>query len=57
VYSSTLSLNSALDGVGSQRHAPASLLPERDPVPILQEAGWAPLPMWTGARNIDSAGF
>ena len=26
-YSSTLSLNSALDGVGGQRHAPAALPP------------------------------
>ena len=21
---------------------------ERDPVPIVQEAGWAPVPVWTG---------
>ena len=27
-YSSTLSLTSALDGVGGQRHAPAALPPE-----------------------------
>jgi len=24
---------------------------ERDPVPIVQEAGWAPGPVWTGAEN------
>ena len=34
-YSSTLSLISALDGVGCQCQAPAALPPgERDPVPI-----------------------
>jgi hypothetical protein len=32
----------ALDGVGGQRHVPATLTRETDPVPIVQEAGWAP---------------
>ena len=31
MYSSTLSLTSALDGVGGQRHATASLLPGERP--------------------------
>jgi hypothetical protein len=31
-------------GVSGQRHAPAALLP---PVPTVQEAGWAPEPVWT----------
>jgi hypothetical protein len=40
-YSSYSFLSSVLDGDG-QRHAPAELYhPERIPVPILQEAGWA----------------
>ena len=26
--------------------------PEKDPVPIVQEAGWAPGPVWTGAENL-----
>ena len=26
--------------------------PRKDPVPILQEAGWAPGPVWTGAENL-----
>ena len=26
--------------------------PEEDPVPIVQEAGWAPGPVWTGAENL-----
>jgi hypothetical protein len=33
-YSSTLSLTSALDGVGGQRHAPAALPRKRHPIPI-----------------------
>jgi len=28
--------------------------PEKDPVPIVQEAGWAPGPVWTGDENIAS---
>jgi hypothetical protein len=36
-------------GVSGQRHAPAALLPpEKGPsVPIVQEAGWSPEPIWT----------
>jgi hypothetical protein len=26
--------------------------PGKDPVPILQEAGWAPGPVWAGAENL-----
>jgi hypothetical protein len=30
-------------GMSGQRHAPAALNPgERTPVPVIQEAGWAP---------------
>ena len=35
-------------GVGGRLHAPAALPPGKDPVPIVQEAGWAPGPAWTG---------
>ena len=35
-----------------QRHAPAVFTPGKDPVPIVQEAGWAPGPVWTGAENL-----
>jgi len=36
-----------------QRHAPAAVfIPGKDPVPIVQEAGWAPGPVWTGAENL-----
>ena len=44
-------------GVGGQRHAPAALPPERDPVPIVQEAGWAPGLVWTGAENLAHTGI
>jgi hypothetical protein len=28
-----------------------TLTPGKDPVPILQEAGWAPGPVWTGGKS------
>jgi hypothetical protein len=36
--------------VGGQRHASAALPPGKRLVPIVQEAGWAPGPVWTGAE-------
>ena len=42
--------------VGGQRHTPAAL-PRNDPVPIVQEAGWAPGPVWTAAENLAPPGF
>jgi hypothetical protein len=39
-------------GVGGQRHFPAAFTPGKDPVPILQEAGWAQGPVWIGAENL-----
>jgi len=38
-------------GVGGQPHAPASSTPGKDPVPTVQEAGWAPGPVWTGEKS------
>jgi len=38
-------------GVGSQPHAPAASTPGKDAVPIVQEAGWAPGPVWTGGKS------
>ena len=29
----------------------------RDPAPIVQEAGWAPWPVWTSAENLASTGI
>jgi hypothetical protein len=31
--------------------------PGKDPVPTVQEAGWAPGPVWTGAENLAPTGF
>ena len=31
--------------------------PRNDPVPIVQEAGWAPGPVWTGAENLAPTGI
>ena len=36
---------------------PGHFNPEKDPVPIVQEAGWAAGPIWTGAENIAPTGF
>ena len=51
-YSPTFSWPRHLDGVGGQHHAPVALPPGKDPVTIVQEAGWAPGPVWTGAENL-----
>ena len=40
-YSSTLSLTSALDGVGGQRHAPAALPPGKTRYPMYRRLGGA----------------
>jgi len=37
-------------GVGGQRHRPGPL--EKDWVSIVQEAGWATGPVWTGAESL-----
>jgi len=44
-------------GVSGQRHAPVPLPRERHPVPIVQEAGRAPEPLWTGAENLGLTGI
>jgi hypothetical protein len=44
-------------GVSGQHHAPAALLlsGKGPPVPIVQEAGWAPEPVWT--QRIEEKSF
>jgi hypothetical protein len=44
-------------GVSGQHHAPAALLPlgKGPPVPIVQEAGWAPELVWT--QRIEEKSF
>jgi hypothetical protein len=36
---------------------PLPPLPLKDPVPIVQEAGWAPELVWIGAENLAPPGF
>ena len=43
--------------VGGQRHASAALQPGKEPVPIVQEAEWAPGPVWTGTENLAPTGI
>jgi len=43
--------------VRGQRQAPPLFTPGKDPVPIVQEAGRAPGPVWTGAENLASTGI
>ena len=43
-------------GVGGHQ-APAIFTPRKDPVPIVQEAGWAPGQVWIRAENLTPPGF
>jgi len=43
--------------VGGQRHALAAFTPGKDPVPIVQEAGWAPSLVWICAENLAPIGI
>ena len=52
MHSSTLPSASALYGDGWSTPRPSRFTPEKDPVPIVQGAGWAPGPVWTGAENL-----
>jgi hypothetical protein len=46
-------MTTALDGGEWSASRPGrSLPPGKDPVPIVQEAGWAPGPVWTDAENL-----
>ena len=44
-------------GEGSESRPVRSLPPGKDSVPIVQEAGWAPGPVWTGAENLAPTGI
>jgi len=44
-------------GEGSASRPGCSLPPWKDPVPIVQEAGWAPGPVWTGVENLAPTGI
>jgi hypothetical protein len=46
-------MTTALEGgEGSASRPGRSLPPEKDQAPTVQEAGWAPGPVWTGAENL-----
>ena len=45
-------MSTALEGVEGSTSFPGRFTPGKDPVPIEQEAGWAPGPVWTGAENL-----
>jgi hypothetical protein len=51
-YSCTLSLTSALEGGWVFKDMPWLLCPGKDPVPIVQEVGLAPGPVWKAAENL-----
>jgi len=44
-------------GVYGQRHASAAFTPRKDPVPIVQESGWASGPVSIGAENLAPTGI
>ena len=49
-------MTTALEGGEGSASRPGRT-PGKDPVPIVQEAGWAPEPVWTGAENLPSTGI
>ena len=51
MYSSTLPSTSKLDGGGGSAPRPGRFTPWKDPLPILQEAGWAPRDGLNGCRK------
>ena len=57
MYSSTLSLTSALDGGGCSSLFRGRLTPRKNPLPTVQEVGWAPRPVWMGAENLAPTGI
>jgi len=43
--------------VGRQHHSLAALPPGKDPVPIVQEVGWASGPVWMDPENLASTRY
>jgi hypothetical protein len=50
-------MTTALEGGESPAARPGRFTPGKDPVPIVQETGWAPGPVWTGAENLVPTGI
>jgi hypothetical protein len=46
-----------LESGGGSTLRPDPFTPEKDAVPIVQEAGWAPGPVWTCAKNLAPTGI
>ena len=57
MYSYTLSLTSALDGVGGQRQPPTALTPGKRPGTHFTGSWVNPVPVWTGAENLAHTGI
>jgi hypothetical protein len=56
-YRSIVSLTSALDDGGWSTPRPGPFTPGKDPVPIVEQGGWARGPVWMGAENVDPTEF
>jgi hypothetical protein len=54
-------MTTALEGGEGSASRPGRSLPTlppgKDPVPIVQEAGWASGPVWTGVENLSPTGI
>jgi hypothetical protein len=57
IYSFTIPLTSALDVGGWSTPRLGSFTLGKDSIPIVQEAGWTPESVWTGAENLAPVGF
>jgi len=57
MYSSTLSLTSALDGVDGQRHTPVALPPGKTRYSLYRRLGGPLGSVWTGVENLTQTGF
>jgi hypothetical protein len=50
-------VTSALGGGGWSASYPGRFTPGKGPVPIVQEAGWDPGPVWTCSKNLAPTGI
>jgi len=50
-------MSAAMEGGEGSASRSGRLLPPKDRVPIVQEAGWPPGPVWTGAENLVPTGI
>ena len=57
MISSTFPLTSVLDKGEWLVPRPGRFTPRKDPVPIVQEPGWVPGPVWTHAESVPSSGI